>query len=143
MSIFQNAMNTVVKDFVEAITKLAYRAAVDTLHESFGRTPFAGSNPAVGPVSGASVVSATRPAPERSGRQIKRTAADLEALSARFVSFVVANPGLRIEQINRKLGTSTKDLALPIRKLTAGGAIRMVGKKRSTRYFAGKAKSRN
>ena len=28
-----------------------------------------------------------------------------------------AHPGLRIEQINKELGTLTKDLALPIRKL--------------------------
>jgi predicted transcriptional regulator len=76
----------------------------------------------------------------RGGRGAKRTSADLEALSDKFASFVKANPGLRIEQINKQLGTTTKDLALPIRKLVADGEIKTKGAKRSTQYFAGKSK---
>ncbi|MBA3392751.1 MAG: hypothetical protein H0T89_08910 [Deltaproteobacteria bacterium] len=71
------------------------------------------------------------------GRGAKRTAAELDQLADGFVEFVKANPGLRIEQINKQLGTSTKDLALPIRKLLADGVIKAKGKKRSTAYFAG------
>jgi predicted transcriptional regulator len=59
-------------------------------------------------------------------------------LSKRFVQFVQENPGLRIEQINKQLGTSTSALALPIRKLLASGDISVKGQKRSTAYFAGK-----
>jgi hypothetical protein len=70
------------------------------------------------------------------GRGAKRTAADLDQLGTSFVSFVAKHPGLRIEQINKELGTSTKDLALPIRKLIAEGQIKTKGKKRSTTYFA-------
>jgi hypothetical protein len=45
-------------------------------------------------------------------------------------------PGsLRIEQINKDLGTATEDLALPIRKLIADGMISAKGQKRSTQYF--------
>ena len=73
----------------------------------------------------------------RGGRGAKRTPADLEALSDKFASFVKANPGLRIEQINKELGTTTKDLALPIRKLISDGVITAKGQKRSTTYFAG------
>ena len=58
--------------------------------------------------------------------------ADLE----RLLTFVSKHPGLRIEQINKQLGTTTKDLALPIRKLIADGAIKTKGEKRSTTYFA-------
>jgi hypothetical protein len=54
---------------------------------------------------------------------------------------VKGNPGLRIEQINKQLGTSTKDLALPIRKMIADGTLKVKGKKRSTAYFPGKAKN--
>jgi len=50
---------------------------------------------------------------------------------------VKANPGLRIEQINKQLGTTTKDLALPIRKLLAESAIQAKGRKRSTTYYSG------
>jgi len=79
----------------------------------------------------------------RGGRGGKRTSADLEALSERFGTFVKANPGLRIEQINKQLGTTTKDLALPIRKLISEGAIVAKGQKRSTTYFPGKKKGKN
>ncbi len=79
----------------------------------------------------------------RGGRGAKRTSADLEALSERFAAFVKANPGMRIEQINKQLGTTTKDLALPIRKLISEGQISAKGQKRSTTYFAGKKKAKN
>ena len=79
----------------------------------------------------------------RGGRGAKRTSADLEALSDRFASFVKANPGLRIEQINKQLGTTTKDLALPIRKLISEGVVNAKGQKRSTTYFPGKKKAKN
>ena len=53
------------------------------------------------------------------------------------------HPGLRIEQINKQLGTTTKDLALPIRKLIAEGALKTKGEKRSTAYFASEKKKKN
>jgi hypothetical protein len=65
---------------------------------------------------------------------VKRDAAALEGLSQQFVAFVTKHPGLRIEQINRELGTTTKNLALPIRKLIADGTIKARGQKRSTTY---------
>lgn len=71
-------------------------------------------------------------------RGAKRGAEELEQLSKRFVQFVHENPGQRIEQINKQLGTTTAELALPIRKLLAEGTITSEGQKRSTTYFAGK-----
>jgi predicted transcriptional regulator len=81
------------------------------------------------------MISAGRP---RGTRGAKRTAEDLEALCTTFASFVKAHPGLRIEQINKELGTTTKDLALPIRKLVSNGMISAKGNKRSTTYFPGR-----
>jgi len=54
----------------------------------------------------------------------------------RFVGFVKKNPGLRIEQINAQLGTSTKDLVIPVRRLVASKLVRTKGEKRSTTYEA-------
>lgn len=65
----------------------------------------------------------------------KRSAQKLEATQDKLLSFVAKHPGLRIEEINRELGTSTKDLALPIRKLLAAKAIKTSGQRRSTKYF--------
>jgi hypothetical protein len=142
MSDFQNEMNRVVQGFVAQIAELARRAAIDTLESAFGgRAPRGGGAPsATATVATASFGRVGRP---RGGRGAKRTAADLEALSQRFAAYVKSNPGLRIEQINKELGTSTKDLALPIRKLISEGMISAKGKKRSTTYFAGKKAAKN
>src|SRR5216110_2589939 len=130
MNDFQTDMNRTVQGFVAQITELARRAALDTLESAFGGK--GGRGMALAVAGGGQV---GRP---RGGRGAKRTAADLEALSSKFASYVKSNPGLRIEQINKELGTTTKDLALPIRKLIADGKITTKGQKRSTKYFAGK-----
>jgi hypothetical protein len=134
MSDFQHEMNRTVQEFVAQITELARRAAIDTLESAFGGKAGRGGG-AAAVLASAGLVRAGRP---RGGRGAKRSAADLDALSQRFASFVKSNPGLRIEQINKELGTTTKDLALPIRKLIAEGQVAAKGKKRSTTYFPGK-----
>src|SRR6185369_15318905 len=103
MSDFQNEMNRVVQGFVSQITELARRAAIDTLESAFGGR-IGGNGAAIAAVV-ASVGRAGRP---RGGRGAKRTPADLEALSDKVASFVKTNPGLRIEQINKQLDTTTK-----------------------------------
>jgi hypothetical protein len=133
---FQNEMNRTVQSFVAQISELARRAAIDTLESAFGgKVGRSQGTPAAVALPSAGAARAGRP---RGGRGAKRTAADLEALSEKFASFVKANPGLRIEQINKELGTTTKDLALPIRKLIADKVIGAKGNKRSTTYFPGK-----
>jgi predicted DNA-binding transcriptional regulator len=59
-----------------------------------------------------------------------------------LVTFVEKHPGLRVEEINRALGTETRELALPIRRLVATGILRMQGQKRGARYSVA-AESRN
>jgi hypothetical protein len=135
MSDFQNEMNRTVQGFVAQITELARRAAINTLESAFGERAARGSSSSTAVAVAASSGRVGRP---RGGRGAKRTAADLEALSERVATFVKATPGLRIEQINKELGTTTKDLALPIRKLIADGVINAKGQKRSTTYFPGK-----
>ena len=136
MTDFQHDMNRTVQGFVTQITELARRAAITTLESAFNGRPSSNGAALVAPaLASAGVARAGR---ARGGRGAKRTAADLEALSEKFASFVKANPGLRIEQINKELGTTTKDLALPIRKLIAEGVISAKGKKRSTTYFPGR-----
>lgn len=135
MSDFQHDMNKAVEGFVAQVTELARRAALDTLESSFGARVAGGGGrrAAAGPVTSSASVGRPR---GRSGA--KRSAEDIEALSTKFATFVKAHPGLRIEQINKKLGTTTKDMALPIRKLIAEGMISAKGAKRSTQYFPGK-----
>ena len=138
MSDFQNEMNRVVQGFVAQITELARRAAIDTLESAFGGRGGRGA-----PAAAALAANLGRVGRPRGGRGAKRSSADLQELSERFASFVSSNPGLRIEQINKQLGTTTKDLALPIRKLISEGRIKAKGQKRSTTYFPGKKKAKN
>lgn len=132
MSDFQDQMNVAVQGFVAQITELARRAAINTLESAFGGR---GAARAVASPASVAVAHVGRP---RGGRGAKRSPEDLEALSSKFASFVKSHPGLRIEQINKELGTTTKDLALPIRKLISEGMVSAKGKKRSTAYFPGR-----
>lgn len=68
------------------------------------------------------------------GKGDKRAPEEMEALATKFVAYVGKHPGMRIEQINKELGTSTKDLQLPIRKLIAEKRIKATGQRRATKY---------
>jgi hypothetical protein len=135
MSDFQNEMNRVVETFVNQISELARQAAMQTLETAFGA-----GGPRGGTATSAPVAKVGRPPGNRGA---KRTSEDLEALSSQVASFVKANPGLRIEQINKALGTTTKDLALPIRKLLSESVITSKGQKRATTYFPGRRAPRS
>lgn len=141
MADFQTEMTNTVNNFVAQISELARRAALDTLESAFGGQGVRGAGLAA-VVAGAAAGTARVGRP-RGGRGAKRTSADIEAMSRQVVAFVKANPGLRIEQINKELGTVTKHLALPIRKLLAEGVITSKGQKRSTTYYAGKKSAKN
>lgn len=109
---------------------------VDQLHAAWQQSVFEALN-GIGVSKGGKAKLAlgggsTRPKGE------KRTPDELSALKEQFIAFVKKNPGLRIEQINKELGTTTKDLALPIRQLVADGSIKAKGEKRSTAYSPGK-----
>src|SRR5882724_6615784 len=136
MSDFQKEMNRAVEGFVAQIADLARRAALDTLESTFGNRSGRAS-------AGRAVVAAPTAGRPRGTRGAKRTPEDLEALAGKLAGFVKTNPGLRIEQINAELGTTTKDLALPIRKLIGEGILATKGQKRSTMYFPGKKAGKN
>ncbi len=127
MSDFQTEMNRVVSSFVTQITELARRAAIDTLESALGKH---GGGLSYG-----------RGGSRRKGA--KRSGHELDKLADQFAAFVAKHPGLRIEQINKQLNTTTKDLALPIRKMIADGELKTKGSKRSTQYFPGKEKKKD
>ena len=112
-------MHTLIEGFVGQLGELWRRAIADALGGVHGSG------------NGKSTV---RPGGLAKGE--KRTPESLEKLAEQFVAFVGKHPGLRIEQINKQLGTTTKDLALPIRKLVADRRLKVKGQKRSTTYFA-------
>src|SRR5689334_13380155 len=133
MGNYQSEVQKLVDGFVDALAELWRRQAIDSL------TGLGGGRGGQGGRAAAAGVALGR----GRGRGAKRTSDELDQLADAFVEFVTKNPGLRIEQINKQLGTSTKDLALPIRKLLAEGAVKTKGAKRSTTYFASEKKKKN
>jgi hypothetical protein len=122
MSDLEKEVQRAVEAFVKQIIETTRHAAQEALQSAFQ-------------------TASTAALPEHSGGRAggdhpRRTPEDLEALSERLTALVQATPGLRIEQINERLGTTTKELALPVRKLLAGGLIYGKGETRSKAYFA-------
>jgi hypothetical protein len=72
------------------------------------------------------------------GKRIRRSLGQLKADAEKVTKLLAANKGgLRIEQINKLLGTSTRQLARPILKLLQDRKIRKAGDRRATVYFPG------
>jgi hypothetical protein len=126
MANYQSELQKLVDGFVAQLSEIWRRQAIDSL------TGMGGGRGQGGRAGGGELAIG-----RGRGRGAKRTAEELEQLADAFVEFVSKNPGLRIEQINKQLGTTTKDLALPIRKLLEDGVVKAKGKKRSTAYFPG------
>jgi hypothetical protein len=119
----QQEVTLAVHAFIAAVMALARQAAVAAVESAMSVwAPIRAQAGAQKPLAAAA-------------RLAKRSPSDLKAQSERLVSFIERNPGLRVEQINRALGTETRELALPIRRLVAIGALRVQGRKRSTRYY--------
>jgi hypothetical protein len=65
----------------------------------------------------------------------KRPPAELAKLTEKLGDYIKAHPGLRMEAIGKALGTPTRDLNLPVKKLLSSKKIRVQGHKRATEYF--------
>lgn len=65
----------------------------------------------------------------------KRDPSVLAKLTADLASYIFRNPGLRIEQIAKSMGVTTKELMLPAKKLIANKSVKTRGQKRATVYL--------
>jgi hypothetical protein len=118
-----------VEAFVEELTTMIRASALDLVNEALGE---GGSRPGRRPAGRRAA------APAASGRRAKGAKRDpklLAALTDRLGDYIKKNPGNRIEQIGKALGTPTKDLALPVKKLLAAKKISTKGQKRATTYY--------
>jgi hypothetical protein len=125
------------------MTTPSVQAALDSLIEAIRSelreeflSALGGSGPAPKRGGGKVRRSATSAAPRAKARAkgAKRTPEELEALTSNVLAHIKKNPGQRVEQIAEALGTSTKELALPIIKL--GKALKTQGQRRGTKYTA-------
>lgn len=56
-------------------------------------------------------------------------------MGATLLAYVKANPGQRGEQIAEALGTDSKGIRGPMKKLIEDGVVRTKGERRGMRYF--------
>jgi hypothetical protein len=72
----------------------------------------------------------------RTGKRERRSGDDLAKTGERVTKLLSTHKkGMRIEEINRQLGTTTKLLMRPMLKLLEEGKIKKTGEKRATTYF--------
>ncbi|MBK9030247.1 MAG: DNA-binding protein [Myxococcales bacterium] len=141
MTEIEARINDLVSTFVNEITRLARTAALDTLNRALaGATgtvvrDIRVSKPAKA-TAPAATATATASAAKR-GKGEKRPKSEIAKVQEQVHAHIRSNPGQRIEQINKVLGTRTPDLALPLKKLIASGAVTTKGARRATTYFPG------
>lgn len=135
MNDMESRINELVAHFVAEITRLARTAALDTLNRALGASLSSGEAPApAAPRKGRAPRAASS---EKRAKGEKRAKAEIAQLQEQVHAHIKGNPGQRIEQINKVLGTKTADLTLPLKKLIASGAVSTKGARRATTYFPG------
>ena len=121
-----------VEAFAEELAALIRDSAMETVRDALG-----GSGGA--PRRGRGGRAAASTTPVRGGRREKgqkRDPSEIERLTGRLLDYVKGNAGQRIEQIAAGMGTVTKELNLPVKKLIAQKSLKTKGQKRATQYFA-------
>lgn len=117
----EQRINELVSNFINAITLLAKEVAMTTLTSALG-----------GEIDPAMLAATRPPGAKRSPDELAKIGDDL-------LAFIAQHPGLRIEEINAQLGTKTREVFRPLKKLIASKRVRTEGDRRSTRYYAGPA----
>jgi len=165
MSNFDDEIRAQIETFAANLTAMVRRAALEAVTSALGGSPAAAparapakrgrpkkaAAPAAATAKAAKAPAApTKPpkaapaakapvskkaaAPKRASGE-KRPPAELAKLVEKLHDFIKAHPGQRMEAIGKALGTPTKDLNLPVKRLLAAKKIRVKGQKRATEYF--------
>lgn len=138
MSTIENDVRARVDEFVDELTLLIRRAALEAVHEALagGSLPAA---PRRGRPAGRKAKTGGRKKTARKsgGKRIRRTAEDLADLASGLVDYIRAHPGERLENISAALGATSKELRRPVQMLLAEGKLRTEGQRRGTTYFVG------
>jgi DNA-binding NtrC family response regulator len=151
MSNSENEIRSRVETFVNDLSDLVRQAALEAVTEALKKGDVQAPARKVGrPAKAAAPVEAQeekksaartrgRPAAPKGGQKRrageKRSPQILAQVTEQVFNHIKANAGQGVEQIAKALGTTTKELTLPIRKLLADKKITSKGQKRATRYF--------
>jgi hypothetical protein len=121
-----------VEAFAEELSALIRDSAMETVRDALG----GGSAPRRGARGGRATASSAPLRGSRREKGQKRDPQEIERLTSRLLDFIKNNAGQRIEQIAAGMGTVTKELNLPVKKLIAQKSLKTKGQKRATQYFA-------
>jgi len=142
----RSKIQVVATKFVDGIIAVYGEAFANAAADLTGKTPRTAKRVAKKKAAAKKAPAVTRApkaakkaaAPKKAapGKRIRRSGAQLASDAQKIVKLLAANKkGLRIEQINKQLGTATKALARPILKLLEDGKIKKTGEKRGTIYL--------
>ena len=123
MTSIEQELSNEISKAVEQIVAASHRAATLTLDEAFGR----GRN--VGRASSTTGKSVPR------NPSARRTSAQIQELKDRIYRVLCATPGQTMVALAEQVGTSPKQLQVPVTRLKAQGLIRSAGQRQSMRYF--------
>ena len=128
-STLDDQLQALIRSFVDDVSRLVKSSAVETVARALGGN---GSPARRGrPARAAASTNAGRARRKGQKRDPKLIAATTDKLH----SAITGKPGQRIEEIGKALSISTKELALPIKKLLEEKRIRKSGQKRATQYY--------
>jgi hypothetical protein len=130
MSNIDDAVREAVELFVEQLTDLIQRAALESVQSALN-----GGNPSSSRGS-KSQRSRAVAVPQALETSAKRTPAELAQLIKKLHAYIAKHPGLRIEKIGAGLDLPTKALVLPIKRLIGERKLSTKGQKRATTYYA-------
>jgi DNA-binding NtrC family response regulator len=147
MSNVETEIRSHVDSFVSQLSALVRKAALEAVADALregqpvgaAAAPRKAGRAKAAPPPAAEVKKAGRPAraakPTRKKGE-KRSKEELAAMTQKVLEHIRANSGQGVEQIAKDLGTTTKELTLPIRKLLVEKKITSKGEKRATKYFS-------
>jgi DNA-binding NtrC family response regulator len=146
MSNVETEIKSQVDSFVSQLSALVRKAALEAVADALreGQPAAAVAAPrkagrvkaAPQPVEAKKVGCPARAAKPARKKGEKRLKEELAAMTQRVLEHIRANSGQGVEQIAKDLGTTTKELTLPIRKLLVEKKITSKGEKRATKYFS-------
>lgn len=131
----ENAIQDRIEAFSQDMTDLLRKSVLSAMEDALGGSSSQKAKSAPAPRGRPKKVAGKKAAPKKR-RGGKRTSSELEKLENDFLKEVKKTTGRRIEEIGKSMGVSTKDLALPVKKLMTDKKIKTTGQRRATRYFA-------
>jgi hypothetical protein len=133
-----------IQSFLAELSGLVKKAALQSVQVALATDGVAPARRGPGRPAGSATVAKRGPGrprkvdrPARAGKRVRRSSEDLDAIAARVLAHVKANPGHRLEEIGAGLKTDTGILKRPVAKLLQAKQVRTEGQKRGTKYFAG------